>query len=404
MLNKTYQLYVGAFSGLSKDVWLLSLVTLINRSGAMVVPFLTIYLTSQLGFTLTQAGFVMSVFGTGSLLGTLIGGKLTDRFGYYPVQFWTLLLSGVLFFFLMRAHSFPSMCLSVFVLSLVAEAFRPANMAAIRAYSKYENRTRSVTLMRLAINLGFVVGPAAGGFLAATMGYSWIFIIDGLTCIAAAFLLILLLKNKPIHEEESNAPAGSGKESPLQDRIYLMFLPTVVLTATAFMQLFSTVPVYLKTVIGIDDGHIGLIMALSGIIIVLFEMPVIYALEKNENRLQLIGWGALLIGASYLVILLGGAWAGVGFAYITVVTFGEIINFPFANSYAIDRTSPKNVGVYMSFYSMSFSLAFIIAPSLGMFMASHFGYEKLWLVCALLCAISFLCLYFLKKIDTKSTI
>ena len=83
MLHRTVNLYRNAFGGLSKDIWLLAFVTFVNRSGTMVVPFLTVYLTTKLQFSLTQAGWVMTCFGVGSVLGTLLGGKLTDKIGYY---------------------------------------------------------------------------------------------------------------------------------------------------------------------------------------------------------------------------------------------------------------------------------------------------------------------------------
>ena len=100
MLTRTINLYTRSFSGLSWPVWRLAMVTLINRSGTMVIPFLTVYLTTIRQFTLTDAGWVMSCFGAGSVLGTLLGGRLTDRLGYYYVQFWSLLLGGIMFFVL----------------------------------------------------------------------------------------------------------------------------------------------------------------------------------------------------------------------------------------------------------------------------------------------------------------
>ncbi|MCB0644909.1 MAG: MFS transporter, partial [Phaeodactylibacter sp.] len=172
MLQRTIQLYANSFAGLSRDIWLLSFITLVNRSGTMVLPFLTVYMTAGLDFTLTQAGMVMGFFGGGSMLGAWIGGKLTDRFGFYGVMFGSLVFGGAGFIGLIFVQSFWELCIAVFILSSIADTFRPAVFAAIAAYSKPENLTRSSTLLRLAINLGFSVGPAVGGVLAATVGYS----------------------------------------------------------------------------------------------------------------------------------------------------------------------------------------------------------------------------------------
>ena len=159
----------------------------------MVVPFLTIYLNTALHFSIAKSGAVLSIYGAGAILGVYVGGKLTDRIGFFPVQFWSLLLNGVLFLVLWRLRGFTEICACIFLLSSIGEAFRPVNASATAYYSKPENRTRSYSLNRLAVNIGFAVGPALGGFLAA-LSYGWLFWTDGCTCIIAAMFLWWQLK------------------------------------------------------------------------------------------------------------------------------------------------------------------------------------------------------------------
>ena len=147
---------ISPYKGLSKEIWFLALTTLINRAGAMVIPFLSLYLTKYLGFTLGQVGWIMTFYGFGSVIGVYFGGKLTDKIGYYKVMYVSLILTGIAFLALQYIYSFYALCAGVFVLTLVADAFRPAIWVALADYSKEENRTRSVTLIRLAINLGFL--------------------------------------------------------------------------------------------------------------------------------------------------------------------------------------------------------------------------------------------------------
>ena len=155
MLSYTVRTYRNAYSGLSRSTWLLSIIMLINRSGTMVIPFMTLYLTSPaMGYSVGQAGFVFGLFGAGAFFGAYFGGRLTDKIGFYPVQMITLTGGGVLFIVLGQMKTFPLICLFTFLLSFVNEAFRPANSTAIATYSKEENRTRSYSLNRLAINLG----------------------------------------------------------------------------------------------------------------------------------------------------------------------------------------------------------------------------------------------------------
>lgn len=133
----------------------------------MVVPFLSLYLTKDMGLSLEQVGWIMSSFGAGSVVGSWLGGKLADRLGFYDVMIGALLTSGVAFLVLQYVHGFLPFCVGIFVLLLLSDAFRPAMFVAIRAYAGPESRTRAVTLIRLAINLGFSLGPAVGGLIIA---------------------------------------------------------------------------------------------------------------------------------------------------------------------------------------------------------------------------------------------
>jgi MFS family permease len=194
MVKASIQLYRNAYSGLPREMWWLSFVMFINRSGTMVIPFLTVYITHK-GYTLAEAGYVMGAFGAGSILGGFLGGRLTDKYGFYWVQVSSLFLNGLLFIILGQMESIFKIGLTIFVLSSLGEAFRPANAAAIAAYSTEENRTRCYSLNRLAINLGWAVGPAIGGILAG-INYKLLFWVDGFTCIAASGLLLITLLPK----------------------------------------------------------------------------------------------------------------------------------------------------------------------------------------------------------------
>ncbi len=156
-MKRVAALYKASYSGLSPASWWLSAVMLINRSGTMVVPFMTLYLTQSLHYSVSKAGFVFGVFGVGAICGGFIGGRLADRFGFYAVQLVTLICGGLMFLLLGQMRSYVAICGCTFALALINESFRPANSLAIAHYSKEENRTRSYSLNRLAINLGWAL-------------------------------------------------------------------------------------------------------------------------------------------------------------------------------------------------------------------------------------------------------
>src|SRR5574338_932104 len=193
MIRSSLALYRNAYSGLSQSIWWQALVMFVNRSGTMVIPFMTVYLTHHLHYSIAQAGLVMAAYGAGSIVGAFAGGRISDRIGFYPVQFWSLLSNGIMFIVLGQMSQLWRIGLCIFIMSSVGESFRPANAAAIAAYSNETNRTRSYSLNRLAVNLGFSIGPAMGGFLSA-ISYRWLFWVDGITCIIAAMLLRIFLR------------------------------------------------------------------------------------------------------------------------------------------------------------------------------------------------------------------
>jgi predicted MFS family arabinose efflux permease len=384
VIKKIYERYIRSFRGLTREVWLLAILMLINRSGAMVIPFLSVYLNQKLHFDLQQVGWVMGSFGLGSLLGVYIGGILTDRIGYYKVQFWSLMITGLMFFILQTVDTFILFNILIFLTSMVSDAFRPANMTAVAYYSEPKNQTRSISLIRLAINAGWAVGPAVGGVVAIRLSYSWLFWLDGLTCILAGIFLLLFLK--PVREDEEKdiveiVPEGTGK-TPLKDHSFLAFLLFNVITSLVFFQLLSAVPVYLKSGLGMDEDAIGLILALNGLLIVATEMPLVYALQSRMHSLRVIAMGSFFVAFSFAVFVLG-SWKGLAVISMLLLTFGEIFQMPFANAYTMGRAQKSNMGKYLSYYGMSYSLAFILAPIFGLHIAENFGYDTLWYVMTL---------------------
>jgi predicted MFS family arabinose efflux permease len=385
--STTRSLYINAYSGLSRSTWLLSVVMLVNRSGTMVLPFMTIYLTG-IGFSLFQAGIVVGIFGAGAICGGYIGGKLTDKIGFYRIQLITLVGGGCLFILLGLMKSYVLICLFTFILSLVNEAFRPANNTAIAIYSRPENRTRSFSLNRLAINLGWAIGGTFGGFI-ASFDYHLLFWIDGFTNIVAAIMLYHLLKPSSRNEKEgTEIPPVPEKISPLKDKKFVLFILLTILFAVCFFQLFSTIPVYYKEVYHMSEYYIGILMGLNGLIIVVIEMVLIFHLESKNKTLVMISNGLFLTSLSFLVYIFLPLHPVTGLLSVLLVTLGEIWAMPFMNNYWTGRASLHNRGQYAGYYTMAWSLAQVLGPTGGTWIASHWGFNSLWWLSAIICTIT----------------
>ncbi|NER15440.1 MFS transporter [Leptobacterium flavescens] len=395
-MKKLFSNYVNSFGGLSKEIWLLALITFINRAGTMVVPFLSIYLKDDLGFTYKDIGWIMMFFGAGSLLGTYLGGRFSDRIGFYPIMFSSLFTSGFIFIGLQYFQTFWTLCAGTFLLTLIADMFRPAIFVAIDTYSKPGNETRSVTLIRLAINLGFSIGPALGGFIIEILGYGSLFWVDGITCILGAVLILVLLDRRQAVKPDKAELKQPGK-SPYRDKNYLLFFIAILLMSITFMQYFSTIPLYYKEVIHLSPKEIGWIFFLNGFLIAVFEMPLVAGLEKSgRSMISLINWGIFLIILSFLMLNIDD-WIVFVVAGMLAVTLGEMISFPFSNAFALERAKNKNKGAYMALYAMSFSLAHILAPIIGMQTTENFGFDANWYIMALFLGTSIFILSGLKK-------
>ncbi len=388
MLRTTAQTYRNAFSGLSRSTWLLSLIMLINRSGTMVVPFMTLYLTSpKMGYSIGQAGFVFGLFGLGAFSGSWMGGRLTDRFGFFPIQLISLTGGGILFFALGQMHSFGMICLFTYLLSFVNEAFRPANSTAIAFYSKEENRTRSYALNRLAINLGWAAGSALGGII-AHHNYELLFWVDGSTNLLAAGIMLIAFKPLNFNKSKSVSKVKEKAKSAYQDKIYIAFVLTAVLFASCFFQLFTNIPVFFRYHLNLSEPVIGSLMAMNGLIIAAGEMVLVYKLEGKRPATYYIPIGVGLVSLAYFSLTLPIPGMILGPLMIIIVTFGESMSMPFMNSFWISRTTHENRGQYAALYSMAWSVAQSLGPIAGSQVAEHFGFRVLWAVGGALTLIS----------------
>lgn len=401
MILKLFNSYQNSFKGLSVQVWWLSLITLINRAGTMVIPFMSLYLTENLEFTLTNVGWVMTAFGLGSVIGAWLGGKLTNKIGFYKVMFWSLFLSGFMFVGLQCITSFEGVCVAVFFLMLVADTFRPALFVAVAAYAKPENRTRAVTLIRLAINLGFSVGPAVGGFIIFGIGYKGLFWVDGITCILAGLIFVYVLSERNAANKIKEEEVGV-KGSPYKDKAYLVFLGALLLIGFTFLQYFSTIPLYYSEVHHLSEKEIGWLMSLNGILIFVFEMPLVSFFENERfSRYRILAFSTLLFALSFFVLNMTG-WVGILALGMVLMSYGEMLNFPFLNSFAMSRAAKNNnQGEYMALFTMSFSIAHIFAHNSGMQLIAYLGYEFTWYLMGLLLLVSLLFLVWLRNIIRK---
>ncbi|WP_144283070.1 MFS transporter [Chryseobacterium echinoideorum] len=377
---------------------MLALVMLINRSGSMVLPFLGVYMTDHLKFNIENTGIVLSFFGIGSVIGSWFGGFITDKFGEYKVQYLSLLLSVPLFCLIPLFKTEIGVAAIILLQSIVSDSFRPANSVAITKYAKPENITRAFSLNRMAINLGFSIGPALGGILSA-ISYEFLFYSNALAALSAGILYIIFFNKR---NKLAKLKARKVKEaielkkenSPYKDGKFLIYCFLCMLFSICFFQLFSTLTIFYKETAHISQQNIGYLLGYSGFIVVLLEMGLVQAAEKYLNLAKTMFLGTFICGLSYTML---------GFDYsmitliisMTLLSVGEIWALPFMSTITALRSGKNNKGAYMGLNGIAFSIAFIITPYLGTLIAEKFGFMILWIGTGILLTVTATAFYFI---------
>lgn len=345
----------------------------------MVLLFTSLYLTDELHFTIAEAGMIMSFYGVGSVLGAYVGGWLTDRRNFYDIMIFSLISSGLILLLLLVVTSKWYLCGVILLYAFACDMFRPANAAAIAAYSNPDNRTRSVSLIRLAINLGFSVGPAAGGFVALYLGYKWLFVIDAITSMLAAVLLMVYLPRPLLEKNRGGGTVlNDSSTSAYRDVAYLVFIVLVTCYAISFFQLFVSVPQYLSKACNYKEDAIGLLLALNGLLVVLIEMPLVAFLERRRGIFNFIIWGCLLVSAAFTILQAGSGILVWAVTYTIVITFSEMLAMPFMMNYSLSRPQKERQGQYSALYSIAWGMGFILAPLAGLGVADTYGFDKMF--------------------------
>ncbi len=368
----------------------------------MVLPFLSLYLTKDLEWSLSMAAIAGTSFGLGSLVSSILGGYLSDRYPLFKIMLFALIGGGICFILLTWITSFIAFVIWVFITTTVADILRPAAMGAVSEFSDETNLTRGISLLRMAINLGFAVGPFFGGFLIENIGYQFIFIADGVTCILAGFLLLYFFNDKMSLQLNRDI---DGKKfdpklknpPPFLDFKFMLFLFFNMVMLIMFFQLFHTIPLFFTEVFHLTESEIGKFFMMNGLLICLTEMPIIYYFEKRKMAYRPMVWGACLIGTSFLFLIFGTPhFLLTIILFNVVISIGEIINFPFISTISILRAKEDNKGLYIGFMTTMFSLAFLLAPLAFMPFVESIGYKVVWISCCVLSLISALALYLLK--------
>ncbi len=383
------------YANIPISIWLLTLVSFINRSGTMVIVFLPIYLTQKLGFDIKVTGIILSLFGLGIILGSYLGGVLTDKIGFLFVQTFSLLVGGLLYLLLEFFHSLISFSVTLFFVGLIAAWVRPATAATIAKFTTKKIRPLAYALNYQATNIGTTIGPAIGGIV-ASMNYIWLFRVEGAVNIFAALVMWLAFRNR--HDKmvaDDEMEASPANIIWWKNQSFLIYLFLTFLIGLVFLLFLNIYPLYLREVYLLSPFQIGLVMGTNGLAIILFQIHFAQFLNKF-TILRVIGCGGFFVCLGYFILPFYNGFYYAIFA-LTVMTFGEMAVLPFSNNF-IAMIAPRGCqGKYLGVAQSAFSIPLLLTPTLGAYVYTEFGKNSVWYLSGLIGVVVFLGFEYLRK-------
>jgi len=388
--------------GLPRDMWVLFYTTLINRSGTMVIPFLVLYLTQKIGVTASEAGVALLVYGIGAFISAPLTGRLADKIGALKVMKISLVGTSLVMLVYGFITNYYLILVFSFILSVINEAFRPANLSLISEIVTPAQRRISFALNRLGINIGMSIGPVVGGFL-ILIDYHFLFYVNAFASLAAGIYLILTPWTS-LSESESTIEEVSSQTklnaSVLGDRKYLFFLFAVIPANLVFFQHLGGVPLYIVDELGYSTAAFGLLSAINTVLIIIAEVPLNNMMSNMSYSrsmfigalLAAIGFGAMAVARDITPLIIT----------IIIWTFGEMIFFPVTATYASEIAPAKKRGEYMGYFQMTFSFAFSAGPWLGTVVYENYGPVILWSGALVMGLITAVLILFVKEKQNES--
>lgn len=371
-----------AADGLPRTFWVLCAGMFVNRCGAFVVPFLSVYLTQVRGYSIRTAGMVAALYGLGAMLASLLGGSFADHVGRRVTMLTALVGGGCGMIALGFAHDIRVIAPAAFGIALVGEAYRPAMQAAVADLVPPEQRVRAFGLLYWVINMGYSVGVTLGGALASA-SFFLLFLGDGLTTLLFAALVARAVpETRPVSAHAQATPHRRGVVhdffAPWRDGPFGVFVLLSVLVLLVFMQNITALPIDMSAR-GVSRAWLGAVLGLNGVVIVVLQ-PLLAARIQSRNRSRVIALGAALVGLGFGIGAIAHGPALFGLA-VVVWTIGEILTLPIANAVVADVAPAAMRGRYQGAYGLSFGVAGFGAPLLGTLVLQRFGAVALWTGC-----------------------
>jgi MFS family permease len=355
-------------------VWVLFAGTLVNRFGSFVFVFLALYFKGR-GYSAPQIGLAMAAYGVGAIGASLVGGWLADRFGRRNSIVLSMVLSAAAMLGLSQAEGYRLLVFLTALAGFCAEMYRPAASALIADVTTPAQRVTAFAVYRLAINLGFAIGPAVGGLL-AHRSFLLLFVGDAITSLVYAGIAIAMIPNRVV-EHHAAGERASAIRAVFRDGVFLAFLGATFMASMVFMQHVSGYPLQMDAY-GHSSRVFGLLISLNGLLICLVELPLTTLTRRRSARRVMIT-GMLVFGVGFAAT---GFVSTIPLLAVAVVvwTIGEMFFFPVSAAHVAILSPPHMRGRYQGAWGIAWGLGAVFGPAVGT-MVFAWNARALWIAC-----------------------
>jgi MFS family permease len=376
--------------------WVVVGTSFIDQIGnTLLFPFFSLYITQKFGVGMTQAGIVLGTFSAFGLIGSMIGGALTDKFGRKSLVLFGLIFSAISTLSLGLVNEFTVLIPLAVVIGLLSNIAGPARQAMVADLLPEEKRQEGFGVLRVVGNMAWIIGPTIGGFIAGR-SYFALFVMDAvISCIVAVIFFFYINETKPETSGESEGvlKTFAGYSTVLKDYAYVAFLVVSMLMGLVYQQLYNSLSVYLRDSHGIQPQGYGFLLTASAITVILFQFPTTRIIKKYPAFLMMavgvffymIGFGMFGFATVYWLFTVA----------VIIITVGEMVIMPTASALAANFAPEDMRGRYMAVFGLSWALPATVGPSAAGLILDNFNPNLLWYIGALICAVSVFSFYLL---------
>ncbi len=356
-----------------------------NLGGALIFPFFGLYITSKYNVGMTEVGLLFTILAVSGLFGNLMGGALTDKFGRKVMILAGLVISAASTLLLAFAPTLEFIYLAGLIVGLFGNMAGPAHQAIIADVLPEEKRIDGFGVLRVIANLAVAIGPAIGGFLAAR-SYTILFISDViLSSITALVILILVPETKPeALPDETGQPAAEqsllqtlgGYFKVLKDRVYMVYILASIFMVLAYMQMNTTLPVFLRDVHGLPDSGYGLLLSLNASMVVLFQFAITRRI-KDFAPMKIMTWGMIIYAVGFSMYgYVSAYWLFI--LAMVIITFAEMLVSPTGQAIVANIAPIDMRGRYMAVFGFSWTIPNAIGPLLAGIVMDNYNPNWVW--------------------------